>query len=266
MCWALTCSTRPVAEGSRARQNAALLVHRHAMPLTQLTHTLPAPFQFVGYSQDSRLPADFDVTELLRPGGENVLAVQARGSRVCCHSNWTVMPAEQQCSRAAMAPPRCPTARVPAPAGVPLLLRSGIGPCYTDMGAHPHLAGAQVERRLVPRRPGHVVAVWHSQVGSNSVWMHGARSGLNTQPPPSTHAQGVFFLSFLHGARCKAGGRQLAAHCCVAGATAGAGIACPGSLGTASPTSLPTCSLRRLLCGDVCLPPKTRRHIANVCS
>lgn len=32
--------------------------------------------QFVGYSQDSRLPAEFDVTAVLRPGGDNVLAVQ----------------------------------------------------------------------------------------------------------------------------------------------------------------------------------------------
>ncbi|KAI7835594.1 hypothetical protein COHA_010515 [Chlorella ohadii] len=32
--------------------------------------------QFVGYSQDSRLPAEFDVTELLRPGADNVLAVK----------------------------------------------------------------------------------------------------------------------------------------------------------------------------------------------
>ncbi|KAL4457400.1 hypothetical protein ABPG75_012265 [Micractinium tetrahymenae] len=32
--------------------------------------------QFVGYSQDSRLPAEFDVTALLQPGQQNVLAVQ----------------------------------------------------------------------------------------------------------------------------------------------------------------------------------------------
>ncbi|PRW56286.1 Beta-galactosidase isoform A [Chlorella sorokiniana] len=32
--------------------------------------------QFVGYSQDSRLPAEFDVTQLLKPGGDNVLAVK----------------------------------------------------------------------------------------------------------------------------------------------------------------------------------------------
>ena len=40
-----------------------------------------APPQFVGYSQDSRLPAEFDVTAALRPGEENVLAVQVRGMR-----------------------------------------------------------------------------------------------------------------------------------------------------------------------------------------
>lgn len=32
--------------------------------------------QFVGYSQDSRLPAEFDVTALLQPGRKNMLAVQ----------------------------------------------------------------------------------------------------------------------------------------------------------------------------------------------
>lgn len=35
--------------------------------------------QFVGYSQDSRLPAEFDVSDLLQPGGDNVLAVKASG-------------------------------------------------------------------------------------------------------------------------------------------------------------------------------------------
>lgn len=36
----------------------------------------PPPLQFVGYSQDSRLPAEFDVSQLIRPGSSNVLALQ----------------------------------------------------------------------------------------------------------------------------------------------------------------------------------------------
>lgn len=58
-----------------------------ALPGFHRALLLPASFwapsagtlvQFVGYSQDSRLPAEFDVTELLSPGGDNVLAVQVR--------------------------------------------------------------------------------------------------------------------------------------------------------------------------------------------
>ena len=52
----------------------------HLMPALPFSPPIAPPCpQFVGYSQDSRLPAEFDVTHLLRPDGDsgtNVLAVQ----------------------------------------------------------------------------------------------------------------------------------------------------------------------------------------------
>ncbi len=44
--------------------------------------------QFVGYSQDSRLPAEFDVTTLLQPGERNVLAVQVKGRPPMAAERW----------------------------------------------------------------------------------------------------------------------------------------------------------------------------------
>ena len=53
------------------------------MPALRFSPPTALPcLQFVGYSQDSRLPAEFDVTHLLRPHGDNgtnVLAVQVCG-------------------------------------------------------------------------------------------------------------------------------------------------------------------------------------------
>lgn len=106
-------------------------------PSLSLSST-PLLLQFVGYSQDSRLPAEFDVTPLLKPGAANTLAVQAR---------W-----------------RWRGARPPATAAclVPCLLLTVLPACCGFCVSVP--TGAQVERRQLLGGSGPVVAVGHPPV------------------------------------------------------------------------------------------------------
>lgn len=70
--WYSTQAAMPLATSPPAQPTLFLYCSLQIIPP-------PSFLQFVGYSQDSRLPAEFDVGPLLRPGGDNVLSVQVRG-------------------------------------------------------------------------------------------------------------------------------------------------------------------------------------------
>jgi beta-galactosidase len=120
--------------------------------------------QAVGYSQDSKLPAEFDISEHVRPGEDNVIALMVLSwcacrldlpSRACgAHRRWLRHPPGLSSAPAAAEflqqaasvwgiqghSTPLPSGRVPPPA-LPLL--------------YPQV------RRLLPGGPGHVVAVRH---------------------------------------------------------------------------------------------------------